>query len=100
MNLRLDDFVRREHMLGTRGSIRGSVHFITEYSIAYASGNIVVIYDIYGRKQDFIIGTNSMEDINAIALSPCRGLLLIGKVLYLVPGIIHTKKMIQIIFKI
>lgn len=66
-------------MLGSRGNVKGSVHFVTEYSIIYVCGNVVVICDHDSKKQEFITGTHGMDTITAISLSPCRKLIAIAE---------------------
>jgi len=69
---RLESLLEREYMLGSKGNLRGAIHYLNEYTIIYACGNIAVIYDINSKKQQFITG---MKGISVISPSPCRRLI-------------------------
>ena len=66
-----------QHMLGSRGNVRRVVHYLSEYKILYACGNIAIIYDINNKKQQFITG---MKGITVISPSPCKRMIALTEV--------------------
>lgn len=71
--------LKREHMLGCRGNVRGAIQYLTETSLLFVTGQIVVIFDTETKKQSFIAGSAAMEDFCTISISPCRRMIAIGE---------------------
>ncbi|KAI5064817.1 hypothetical protein GOP47_0019512 [Adiantum capillus-veneris] len=67
------------HIIGLKGSLKDSIHFIDEAVYVYVSGHNVVVTSTEHRQQKVLPGSNDTNAITAIAVSPTKKLVAIAE---------------------
>ncbi len=64
--------VEHAHAFGLKSDVADNVCYLDEQNIIYPAGNCVVLYNVDQKKQRFIQGSEDMNGISALAVSPNR----------------------------
>ena len=67
------------HVIGLKGSLKDSIHFIDETTYIYVSGHSVVVASTEWKQQKVLAGTNDTSAITAVAVSPTKKLVAVAE---------------------
>lgn len=70
------------HVFGVRSTLKNSLFFVDETTVAYPAGHNLVFWNLDTRTQKIISGSPEMEGISAIALSPNKKQIAIAERVY------------------
>ena len=67
------------HVIGLKGSLKDSIHFMDDTTYFFVSGHSLVVASTESKQQKLLPGTNDTSAITAVALSPTKKLLAVAE---------------------